>query len=215
MRRRTALVAVALPCFCVCISGCITVGVGSGDIPALNQYVLQDVRPAAAAAIAATAGASGILAIQSVGADPLADTSSIVYSRAPGERGVYQLAAWTDRPSRRLAQLAQQRLEASGRFAAVVRLGQPVSIDWLLTLAIETMAHDVAVAPGRARLVVRAELFDRHERRLLAYRRFSAEPSVANATSADAVAAFSTALTEVLDQLTPWVTATVPAASVK
>ena len=191
------------------LAGCVSVSVGSADVPPLTYYVLADVRTATTAA--AAAGASARLAIQGIAADPLADSISVVYSRRDGERAFYQFASWSERPPRRLAQLVQQRLEAGGRFASVTQLGQPVATDWLLSLALEAIVHDVSASPGRAQLVLRAELISRRDRSLVGQRTFSAAPPVAEAAAPAAVAAFAVATADVLDQLIPWVEATVAA----
>jgi len=199
-----ALAAAAL------LAGCVSLSVGNADAPALTYYVLADARPAAEAAAPAAATAPR-LAIQGTSADPLADSISIVFSRRPGERSLYQFASWSERPSRRLAQLAQQRLQAGGRFASVTQLGQPVASDWLLSLALETMVHDVSSAPGRARITLHAELIDRRDRSLVASRSFSAAQPVDESAAAAAVAAFGVATADVLDALTRWVEATAAA----
>lgn len=205
MRAAAAVIAVAA----VLIAGCVSVSVGNSDAPGPTYFVLADARPATPTAPAP--GATARLAIQATGSDPLADSSAIVFSRRPGERSLYQFASWSERPSRRLALLAQQRLEARGRFASVSQLGQPLATDWLLTLAIETLAHDVSTEPGRARLAVRAELIYRRDRVRVAQRVFSAAPAVAEESAPSAVAAFGLATADVLDQLADWVEATVAA----
>lgn len=190
------------------LAGCISVGIGAADSPGVIYYVLDDARPAASRP--STSGKQ-TLALHGLGADPLTDSTAMVYSRRAGQRGLYQLAAWTERPTRRLVQLAQRRLEARGAFAAVTQLGQPVAADWLLTLTIEQMVHDVSGATGRAQLVVRAELIDRRarDRGQLATARFAADPPVAERNAPAAVSAFALATAEVLDQLAAWVEATV------
>ncbi len=203
MRRVLAAAAAAL------LAGCVSVTVGSADAPGTTHFVLADARPAAAAP--PRTGAPARLAIQSSGSDPLADSTAIVFSRRPGERSLYQLSSWNERPSRRIAQLAQQRLEASGAFASVSLLGQPVATDWLLSLAVETLVHDVSVTPGRAELVLRAELIHRRDRVRVGQRVFSAAPAVAEAAAPAAVAAFGVATAEVLDQLAGWVESTIAA----
>lgn len=199
---KTALLAAA---FSVLLAGCISVGIGTTDTPGLAYYVLEDARPVTAHAPSAVGNAATSLAVHSAGGDPLTDSTAIVYARRPGERSLYQLAAWNERPTRRIAQLVQQRLEASGHVAAVAQLGQPVQTDWLLTLALEQMFHDVSSTPGRARLTVRAELIDRRTRTRLAWRQFAAAPAVSEANAAAAAAAFAQATADVLDQLAPWV----------
>jgi ABC-type uncharacterized transport system auxiliary subunit len=203
---RSALAALAAAAL---LAGCVSLSLGNADAPALTYYVLADARPAAEAAVPTAAAPR--LAIQGTSADPLADSISIVYSRRPGERSLYQFASWSERPSRRLAQLAQQRLQAGGRFASVTQLGQPVASDWLLTLALETLVHDVGSVPGRAQVTLHAELINRRDRSLVASRSFSAAPPVAEQSAASAVAAFGLATADVLDALTRWVEATVAA----
>jgi ABC-type uncharacterized transport system auxiliary subunit len=161
--------------------------------------------------VPAAAGASVRLAIQQAGGDPMADSIALVYSRRPGERALYQFASWSERPSRRMTQLAQQRLQARGRFAAVTQLGQPVASDWLLTLALDTLVHDVSATPGRAQIVLRAELIRRADRTRVAQRSFSAAPPVAEAAAPAAVAAFAVAVADVLDPLAAWVENTIAA----
>jgi cholesterol transport system auxiliary component len=209
MRRR----ALALVAASSLLTACVSVSVGSTDAPGLTHFVLADARPASVTA--PSPGATARLAIQANGSDPLTDSTAIVFSRRTGERALYQFASWTERPSRRLALLAQQRLEARGKFAAVSQLGQPIATDWLLTLAIETLVHDVSTEPGRARLTLRAELIRRSDRSRVAQRVFTAAPAVAEAAAPAAVAAFGTATADVLDQLADWVEATVAAHAVR
>jgi ABC-type uncharacterized transport system auxiliary subunit len=208
VKRRPFLLALAA----APLSGCVSVSVGTADAPGMTYFVLDDARPAAPTA---AAGASVRLAIQPLGGDPMADSIALVYSRRPGERATYQFASWTERPSRRVAHLAQQRLQARGGFAAVTQLGQPVASDWLLTLALDTLVHDVAVSPGRARIVVRAELIRRADRKLVAQRSFDAAPPVAEAAAPAAVAAFAVAVADVLDPLAAWVESTIAASATR
>ncbi len=205
MRRAVA----AIVCAAVMLAGCMSVSLGNADAPGVTYFALADARPAAAAS-APPPGAPR-LAIQAAGADPLADSVSMVFSRRPGERALYQFAAWSERPSRSLALLAQDRLLAGGRFESVTQIGQPVASDWLLTLRLEQMLHDVGPTPGQARLAVRAELVDRRERAVIGQRLFAASAPVAEPAAAPAAAAFGVAMADVLDQLAPWVESTVAA----
>jgi ABC-type uncharacterized transport system auxiliary subunit len=203
--RRATLAVIAA----TLLGGCVSVRLGSTDVPGMTHYVLADAR--AAASTAPAAGASARLAIQSLGGDAVADSIALVYSRRPGERAFYQFAAWSERPSRRLAQLAEQRLEAGGRFASVTQLGQPVATDWLLTLTLDTLVHDVSSSPGQVHVVLRAELIRRTDRSRAAQRAFTATAPVAEASAPAAVAAFSVATADVLNQLAGWVERSVEA----
>ncbi len=192
---RALLASVAL-----LLAGCVTVDIG-GESPAYTQYVLSDAGPMPARRAAPVADS---LLIQSDLGDPLADTPSIAYARRKGERALYQLATWTERPARRIAQLVQRRLDARGSFRAVAALGQPLHSDWLLAVAIDDIHHDIVTAPGSARLAVRASLFDRRNRTLVAQHEFSADVAAAEANSAAAAAAMNHAVAQVLDALVPW-----------
>jgi ABC-type uncharacterized transport system auxiliary subunit len=199
----------AIVCAAAMLAGCVSVSLGNADAPGLTYFALADARPPAAAAAPPTGAPR--LAIQAAGSDPLADSVSMVFSRRPGERALYQFAAWSERPSRSIAMLAQDRLLAGGRFESVTQIGQPVATDWLLTLRLEQMLHDVGPTPGLARLAVRAELVDRRERAVIGLRLFAASAPVAEPAAAAAAAAFGVATAEVLDQLAPWVESTVAA----
>jgi cholesterol transport system auxiliary component len=201
--RRAALWALAL----LPLAGCVSVSVGHSDLPPTVLYQLQDARPAAPA----PSSGSARLAIQSLGGDPTIDGLPLVFLRRPGELAYYQFAAWSERPSRRLGLLAQQRLDASGRFAVVTQLGQPIATDWLLTLALDTLVHDVATPPGRVQLALRAELIRRSDRSRVGQRLFAAAVPTTEAAAPAAVAAFNLAVAEVFDQLGPWVESTIAA----
>lgn len=192
---RAALAALALA-----LTGCVTFDIGEGVVQ--THYVLTDPGPPPEPRAAPVAES---LLIQADGGDPIADSRSIAYARHPGERAHYQLATWTDRPARRIPQLLQRRLEARGSFRAVAARGQPLLADWLLTVAIDDIHHDVATDPGRAKLAVRAALFDRRRHTLVARRAFSADVAVAEPTAAAAVAALNQGVAQVLDALVPWI----------
>jgi ABC-type uncharacterized transport system auxiliary subunit len=197
--RRAALAALAL----LPLAGCVAVTVGSNDAPPIVYYQLDDARPRTPAPPATSPAPR--LAIQAISGDPIADASQLVFSRRPGERSFYQFALWSERPSRRLALLAQQRFEAGGTFAVVTQLGQPIATDWLLTLALESMVHDVSTPPGAVRVAWRAELIRRSDRSRVGLRAFTAEAPAAEATAPAAVAAFDIAVANALDQMTAWI----------
>jgi len=182
------------------LAGCVTVDIG-GEGVVQTQYVLVDAGPMPTRR--ATPVAESLLVQTDVG-DPIADSLSIAYARRTGERALYQLATWSDRPARRIPQLLQRRIEASGSFAAVAALGQPLNSDWLLALAVDDIHHDVATEPGRARLALRASLFDRRKRTLIAQRTFVADVAASEAKSAAAAAAMSKAVAQAFDVLLPW-----------
>lgn len=192
--RATGLLALLL------LAGCVSIGAGGDAGP---QVYRQLVDGTAAPQRRAQPLVDAIV-IQPLPADALADTVSIAYSRIDREFAFYQLASWTERPVRRLPRLLQQRLEARGVAGAVGLLGEPLRADWLLTLAVDTVHHDVAVPPGQARLALTVELFDRRGPGRVARRSFEATVPTTSADSAAAATALSQATGRVFDALLPW-----------
>lgn len=182
------------------LPGCVSVDIGQDAPPHVYLALNDEGRPERRDKPLVPA-----LLIQALPADALADTSSIAYSRAPQQFAFYQLASWTDRPVRLVPRLLQRRLEARGVAGAVGLLGDPMRADWLLTLSLDALYHDVSVDPGSARLAITAELVDRRGRKRVARRAFEAALPVARAESTAAAQALSRALAQAFDALVPWV----------
>lgn len=183
------------------LAACVSVGAGSDAGP---QLQLQLVDAAAAAPVRRTLPLVDALLIQPLPADGMADTVAIAYSRRSHEFAFYQLANWTERPVRQLPRLLQRRLESRGVAGAVGLMGEPLRADWLLTLAIDTLHHDVSVSPGQARLALTAELFDRRQAGRVARRSFVAAVPTPAAGSPAAATALSQAVGQVFDEMLPW-----------
>lgn len=201
--RRALLLA---PCAALLLAGCVSVGIGN-DPAGEVQYALRDVTSAATSAAPPARREQALvpaLVIQAVPADALADTSAIAYSRRPGEYAFYQLASWVERPVRALPRLAQRRLEARGVAGAVGLAGEPLRSDWLVTLGIDALHHELASEPGAGRVALTVELFDRRSRTRVARRSFEALVPCARADSAAASAALSQGVAQILDEALPW-----------
>ncbi|MEO5732418.1 MAG: ABC-type transport auxiliary lipoprotein family protein [Rubrivivax sp.] len=192
------------------LSGCISVGIGS-DAGVQPMYELHDsgALPAAGAAPAPEGARPAplvqTLQIQMLPGSAVAETTSIAYSRQPHEVAYYRLASWTERPVRSIPRLLQQRLEAGSVSAAVGLLGDPLNSDWLLTVTVEQLVHDVAATPGSAQVRLGVALYDRRSGLRIGSRSFDATAPVARADSATAVAAMSDAIGRSFDALVPWV----------
>ncbi len=91
----------------------------------------------------------------------------------------------------------------------------PVRADWLLSVAIDSLHHDINLPPGQGRVALTAELFDRRSRTRIARRQFVAAVPAASADAPGAAAAMSQSLTQVFDALVPWLEAELPKAAAK
>lgn len=182
------------------LGGCVTLDIAGPD-QAVLQHPWRDLGPMPVRRALPLVDA---LLLQAVPGTPMADALSIAYEREGQALATYQYARWLERPLRVLPRVLQQRLEARGTAGVTAQLGDPQRADWLLTLRIDEIHHATLPAPGRGRLAVTAELFDRRQRQRVARRRFEAEAPAAVDAAAAAVAALSLALTQVLDALVPW-----------
>lgn len=183
------------------LAACVSVDVGH-DSGYQSQLALRDA--AEHPTVRRAAPLVDALVVQARPGAALADTQSIAYSRRVDEFGFYQLALWTDRPVRVVPRLLQERLEARGVAAAVGQVGDPLRADWLLTIAIDALHHDVRSSTGTVRVALTADLFDRRTRVRVAHRQFTAEMPTSALDSAAAARSMSVALARNFDVMLPW-----------
>ena len=172
----------------------------TGPRQAPTRYVLEDLggaRPGAASWPAT-------LLVRETDAPTLYQSNALVFSRAPGSRGLYQYARQDELPAPRIAQLIRRRLEQSGLFPAVVPLGSGVEGGYQLNTRLIDFYHDAAQAPGEVKLVLEAELVRRKDARLLAYTRVETRAPAPSADASGAATAANAAVTQALDRITAW-----------
>jgi len=186
-------------------AGSLTGCLGGSSVPPRTYYLLEDRGPAVAAG-AATAGRQS-LAIAGSAADVFYDVENLVFSRQPGQRSYYQFASWTDRPAHLVVRLTESRLRARGRFASVTDLTTGVRPDLVLGVVVRDFYHDLTVKPSVVRVELSAELVDWRTRALLAHAAFTASAAVPSDDAKGAAEAFDQAVTQAIDNLTPWVEA--------
>jgi cholesterol transport system auxiliary component len=173
------------------VTGCIS----ATTVPPVQYYVLRDTGPAPEARRAAAGGS--LVLVHPTTVNAFYDTQRLVYSRASGERGYYQFAAWTERPGRAFAELLSRRLGAPLTTAGVRG-------DMVLRTRLEELYHDAASTPGHVTLVVTGELVDASGRRVGEPQRFTRSVPTRAENAAAAVEAANRAITEVLDDIAAW-----------
>ncbi|MDA8129212.1 MAG: ABC-type transport auxiliary lipoprotein family protein [Betaproteobacteria bacterium] len=209
MKLRLLLIALVLA-----LNGCVNFG-SNGDSPAVVYYVLDDGGSAATPGPAAdgqgAAPAAGAddsahvptLLVRNTTAGGFYDSDQLVFSRSPGTRGQYQFARWAERPGGRFAELLRTRLDRLGRY----RIAPPGGIvrgDLLLDTRLVEFYHDAVQPPGKVRLVVRAELVDLRQHRLVGRRVFEQQVPVTTYDAAGAARASNEAVGRLLDDLGGW-----------
>jgi ABC-type uncharacterized transport system auxiliary subunit len=175
--------------------------------PRTDYHPLRDPGPAAAPAAARS---DKVLLLASGNPASLYDTERMVFSVDGESRSYFQFGYWTERPQRRLLQLAEERLVAAQAFREVALSTSGVRGELLLTLRLESLYLDDSTEPARARVAIGAELVDWRARRLLARRRFVREADVRAHDAAAFAAAAGDAMGVLLGELVAWV---VPAAA--
>lgn len=200
MNRGFAGVALAMLATASTLSGCVSLG-DSADTPAAVCYVLNDSAPAAAATQSPATVTP--LRVLDTTTGSFYDTDRLVFSRSADTRGHYQFARWTERPGRRFADLMRARLDHQGGWNVSAGDGH-VRADWLLDTELVEFYHDAASNPGQVRLVLRADLVDTRQRKLLGRRVFEQQVALASYDAAGAAQASSQAVSRVLDDLTGW-----------
>jgi cholesterol transport system auxiliary component len=137
-------------------------------------------------------------------APPFYQDARLAFSRAPGTRGQYQYAQWSEPVPRRLAWMLRQRLEAAGVFRHVAPLGSGVLGDYQLNTRLIDFYHDASQSPGVALTVLEAELVRRRNGELVDRRIFVAQEPVVSYDAAGAADALGRGANRVMDELAVW-----------
>jgi len=183
------------------LTGCVNFG-EQANAPAVVYYVLNDATPAAPAPAAIAVAAPTLLVLDTT-TGSFYDSDQLIFSRSADTRGQYQFARWTERPGKRFADLMRTRLDRQGVWQVIANGGY-VRGDLLLDTELVEFYHDAASNPGQVRLVLRAELVDMKQRKLLGRRVFEQQAPLASYDAAAAALASSQAVSRALDDLSVW-----------
>jgi cholesterol transport system auxiliary component len=198
-------IAPFLAALALLVGGCVNIGEKASG-PAVVYYVLSDPALKDADPPGAKAPAESsvpTLLVLDTTAGSFYDTDQLVFSRSAGTRGQYQFARWTDRPGKRFAGLMRARLDRQGTWQ-VSDAGGYVRGDLLLDTELVEFYHDAASNPGQVRLVLRAELLDLKQRKLLGRHVFEQQAPLASYDAKGAAEASNVAVGRVLDDLATW-----------
>lgn len=130
------------------------------------------------------------------------DSQRIIYIREPHKLEYFAHSEWVDPPARMLAHLLVGALEARATFAAVVMTPSAAKADLRLETEIVRLQHDFTVQPSEVRFTLRAYLIDDKTRAVVATREFNHTAKAAAEDAYGGVQAASTAVQEVLAELT-------------
>lgn len=197
----------------VALAGCVNLA-EQPDMPAVVYFVLEDPAPATPSAAEArmdpetrrvkeSEESTPTLLVLDTTTGGFYDTDQLIFSRSPGTRGQYQFARWTERPSKRFADLMRARLDSQGIWH-VSAAGGYVRGDVLLDTRLIEFYHDASSNPGAIRLELHAELVDLKRRTLLGRKAFEQQVPLQTFDAAGAAQASNVAVGRVLDELAAW-----------
>lgn len=138
---------------------------------------------------------------QSVGLD----SRQMAYAMRPFERTYYVTAQWADTPSRMIEPLLIQAMERSGMFNAVIDVASTVVADLRLEVDLLVLQQEFHTTPSRGRLVVRAQLTNLRDNRVMATRLFERSAPAPTENPYGGAVALNLALEAVLDDMVLWV----------
>ena len=183
--------------------GCVNLG--EKNSPSVVYYTLNDEASVSSGPAHALRDNSPTLLVLGTTSGGFYDNDQLVFSRSPGTRGQYQFARWTERPGKRFADLMRARLDRQGDWRVTAASGY-VRGDLLLDTELVELYHDAASMPGQVRLVLRVELVDLKQRKLLGRRVFEQQVPLATFDATGAAQASSQAVSRALDELSVWLT---------
>jgi len=176
------------------LAGCT--GLQAPKLESIHLYTL-DAQPAS---ITAQHQNNRVLAISMPTAWPGYDTPQIAYQRQPLELEYFLTHRWADTPARMLRPLLAQALEPA--FRAVVPTPGIVAADLRLDTELIQLKQDFTTQPSRIQLVLRAQLIDVKDKRVIAVKQFDESENSATEDAYGGILATNRALQRVLSQLT-------------
>jgi cholesterol transport system auxiliary component len=125
----------------------------------------------------------------------------MAYVSRPFEVSYFASHEWADTPSRMLAPLVVQALEACGAFVAVVDSTSPARAEVRLDVDVLSLQHEFLASPSQGRVEMRAQLVDLGSRSVLATETLGAAEPAPSADPYGGVVALNRALAQVLAEL--------------
>ncbi len=195
MRMSVCRIASLLVTACL-VSGCSVLP--KPEPVAMNQYLLE-YTPAETAA--GPVDDMPVLIVTTPRAHGGYDTQRIAYMEQAFGLRYYTRSRWVDTPSRMLAPLLADAIQATGQFQALYAVPGSIAADYRLDTELIRFHQDFTQQPGVVHITLRAQLVDLRENRVVRTQQFNmVEPTTANDSYGGVVAA-NRAVSQLLDEL--------------
>ena len=189
MRRK-----IAIAILFIAATACVTVSPGSEHV--VHSYVLQP-EPQI---VRASVPCADVLMVSPPRALAGLDSRRMLYSEQASELRRFVYNEWSDRPAVMLEPLIIQAIESTGRFHAVVGVGNGILPNLRLDTRVVSFFQDFSTEPSLARVAMRFQLVDLDERTVLATAFFEETEPAPSDDPYGGVMAINIALTRVLER---------------
>lgn len=195
MRLSVCWIASLLVAACL-LSGCSVLP--KPEPVAMNQYLLE-YTPAEMAT--GSVDAMPVLIVTTPRAHGGYDTHRIAYMEQAFGLRYYTRSRWADTPSRMLAPLLADAIQATGQFQALYAVPGSIAADYRLDTELIRFHQDFTQQPGVVHITLRAQLVDLRENRVVRTQQFNiVEPTTANDSYGGVVAA-NRAVSQLLNEV--------------
>lgn len=145
-----------------------------------------------------------VLLVSPAQAEPGFDTPRMVYLKREYEMEYYAHNQWADTPARMFTQLLIQALDRNRVWRAVMPLPSSTRGDWRLDVHGLAVQQEFLQQPSRVRVMVRVQLIDLKEARVIGTQVFEAAEDAPSDDAYGGVLAANRAMAAMLDQISVW-----------
>ena len=168
------------------------------DPVAMDQYVLEYTPGQAATG---SVEDMPVLIVTTPRAHGGYDTHRIAYTKQEFGLRYYTRSRWADTPSRMLAPLVADAIQATGQFQALYAMPGSIAADYRLDTELIRFHQDFTQQPGVVHITLRAQLVDLRESRVVGTQQFNIIEPTAMEDSYGGVVAANRAVSQLLDEL--------------
>ncbi len=150
-------------------------------------------------------GVHGVLVVGLPQAEAGFDQPRMAYLQRPYEVNFYATNQWADTPARMLVPLLVRALETTGLWRAVVPVPTTVRGDYRLDTSGLVLQQEFVQQPSRTRVLLRAQLVEMKEQRVVGARSFEALEPAPSDDAYGGVLAANRAVAKVLQAVEGWI----------
>lgn len=151
-------------------------------------------------------GTNGVLIVGLPQAEAGFDQTRMAYLQRPYEVNYYATNQWADTPARMLVPLLVRSLESTGLWHAVIPMPTTVRGDYRLDTSGLVVQQEFLQQPSRTRILLRTQLIDLKDQRVMGARSFEALESALSDDAYGGVVAANRAAAKVLQAVEGWIT---------